>query len=51
MTCNKIKNSTIEGITSMNLQINESGSATKHFKDNCTLSQESCNGLTRPYIG
>ena len=32
MTYNNIQSSTIEGITSMNLQINESGSATKHLK-------------------
>ena len=32
MTYNKIQSSTTEGITSMNLQINESGSATKHLK-------------------
>ena len=32
MTYNKIQSSTIEDITSMNLQINESGSATKHLK-------------------
>ena len=32
MTYNKIQSLTIEDITSMNLQINESGSATKHLK-------------------
>ena len=32
MTHNKIQSSTIEDIRSMNLQINESGSATKHLK-------------------
>ena len=32
MTYNKIQSSTTEGITSMNLQINESGSATKDWK-------------------
>ena len=32
MTYNKIQSSTTEDITSMNLQINESGSATGHLK-------------------
>ena len=32
MTYNKIQSSTTEGITSMNLQINESSSPTKHLK-------------------
>ena len=32
MTYNKIQISTTEGITSMKLQINESGSTTKHLK-------------------